>query len=454
MKKTVVLLSILAFALPLHAQHAQSGYGNFTWASPAEISVGSDSNFLVDRVTPDQKLLVNSLPASVLLAAPDLRPSRLSDRVYLIKAPTLAYLADTRRNHLSFSYQPEFEIFQTNHDQNSWNSDLIMDYNHWFSRRWQFAIGDSYRSSNDPSRTLQNPLLLLPRSRFQENGLRTGITFDQSARTGYTLRYDHVSATFGDYDPLQRAILDTISQQGSFIVSHMLRRNHRLRVTYSVFSVKPWNHQKKEDERVDTTFADFRKPAQSLAGDYRFTLNPKTVIEFSGGGIRTTTGMNYSLGVSSERRVGQVWFGAAYSRGLSLQSAPQANFANGLSSSSYYEVLNFHLRGEPIRKVGVQFGISGSRTVDGLVLNTNKSMMERARIDYRLSDRMVAFITQESYYQNRNDYVGTALDRSRLFVGFDYSLSRESDRRISRVNRDAENVAITDQGRKRVKPQQ
>src|SRR5436190_1221867 len=100
MKKTAFVLALLLTALPSYAQHAQSGFTGFSLITPAEVSVGPDNNFLVDRVTPDQRLLVLSLPASVLPGAPSLRPSRLSDNVMLLKAPTLAFLGDSQKREL------------------------------------------------------------------------------------------------------------------------------------------------------------------------------------------------------------------------------------------------------------------------------------------------------------------------------------------------------------------
>src|ERR1041384_5216680 len=58
-----------------------------------------------------------------------------------------------------------------------------------------------------------------------------------------------------------------------------------------------------------------RRPARrrnlGWSGDYRFALNPKTVMEFTAGGVKTDSGMNYVYGVSGDRRVGEIWVGAA-----------------------------------------------------------------------------------------------------------------------------------------------
>jgi hypothetical protein len=451
MKNTVRILIFLISATPLFAQQGKTGYSGFSFVSPAEVSTGVDHNFLVDRTPADQKLLVLSLPASVLLAAPDLRPLRLDDTVYLLKAPTLAYVSDGARRRFDATYQPEFEVFKHNSDQNSWNSNASVGYAHLLSRRWQFNVGDLYRSSNDPSRTLQNPLLLLPRSRYQENDFWSSLSFEQSQRTSYTVTFGHTLTTFGENDPLQRRILDTISKSLTVAFSRMLSRNRRLRLFYSVFSLTPWNRQKLKDDRVDNNFVAFKQPAQSVNGEYRFALNPATVLEFSGGGIRTTGGTDMVFGVFVDRRWGDLWVGGGYSRSLSLFAGPRIALANGLSANSFYDIINAHLRGQPKPKVGLDVSVSASRSAYGTLINENRTLLGRGRIDYRLTDRTVGFISAETYIQNSNDFVTTPLTRSRFFVGIDYSFSSDSARRTSRLNRDAENVALTEHGRLRTK---
>jgi len=452
-KKTAVLLFFFAAAAPLFAQQGKTGYAGFYWIAPAEISVGTDSNFLVDRTPPNEKLLVLSLPAGVLPAAPDLRPLRLSDQVFLIKPPMLAFVADSPKRELALSYQPEIELFQSNHDQNSWNTNASADFTQRLTRRWTASVGDAYRSSKDPSRTLQNPLLLLPRGQYRENDFRGNIVFDFNQRTSFGVRYDNTATTFSQNDPLQRRILDTLSSGVSFGGSRMLRRNHRLRVTYSIFNTNPWNRHRPSDDKVATQFVAFKQPAHSLSAEYRFSINPRTVVEFSGGAVKTTLGTNYVWGISGDHRFGEIWVGGGYARSLSFFSSPHVTLPNGLSANSFYDVISFRMRGQPARKVGIDLNISGSRSVYGTLLATNQTLLGRSRFDYRLTPHAVAFVSAETYIQNRNDYVGTPLTRRRFFVGIDYSLSSETAQRTSRFNRDADNVALTEHGRLRTKPQ-
>src|SRR5215467_3833383 len=185
MKTFAGLFLLLAIAVPGFAQHGSNGYSGFSFIGPAEISVGRDDNFLVDRATLDQQLLTLSLPASVLPAAPNIWPVPLSDTVYLLKPPMIGFISDSKRREFTASYQPEIELYQTNHDQNAWSNYAEVNFTELLSRRWSAYIGDSYRTSKDPARTLQNPLLLLPRNQYRENAFRGSISFQQSARNNF-----------------------------------------------------------------------------------------------------------------------------------------------------------------------------------------------------------------------------------------------------------------------------
>src|SRR5262245_14114279 len=273
MKNCVLLLSIFLAAVPAFAQHGQST--GFMFISPAEASIGRDNNFLVDRTPPDQKLLVLSLPAGVQPAAPSTTPDQLDDTVLYLKAPTVALLRDARRLDFSFTYQPEIELFVRNRDQNAINHIAGADVNFFFTRHIQFYIGDGFVSSKDATRTLQNVFFLIPRSRYTENAFRTSVSYVPSERTSYTVGFDSTISTYGDIDPLQRRMLDTIGKAGSFTFERMVRRSQRLRLTYAMFKLGPWNRQ---DERVDTQFVSFRNPAHAVSGAYRFRVGSNTVL--------------------------------------------------------------------------------------------------------------------------------------------------------------------------------
>jgi hypothetical protein len=448
MKNCVLLLSICLAAAPAFAQHGQST--GFMFISPAEASIGRDNNFLVDRTPADQKLLILSLPASVQPAAPSTKPEQLDDTVLYLKAPTVALLRDARRTDFSFTYQPEVELFVRNRDQNAVNHIAGADVNFFFTRHLQFYIGDGFVSSKDATRTLQNVFLLIPRSRYTENAFRTSISYVRSERTSYTVGFDHTVSTYGDIDPLQRRMLDTVGKAGSFTFERMVRRSQRLRLTYAMFKLGPWN---RKDDRVDTQFIAFRNPAHAVSGAYRFRVGTNATLEASAGAVRRDTDIGYTFGISGDRQIGNLTLGGSYTRSLSFLTTTQFQLPNGMLPNSFYDVWAFRMRGQPKRKIGLDLNVTYMRSVYNTVAIGSKSFMARSRIDYRLNDSTVWFVGAEGYHQNLNEFVAAPLSRYRYFTGLAYSFSNESQRRTARLNRDAEHVSLTEHARLRNRPQ-
>jgi hypothetical protein len=448
MKNLVLLFSLFFAAVPAFAQHGQST--GFMFISPAEASIGRDNNFLVDRTPPDQKLLILSLPASVQPAAPSTKPDKLDDTVLYLKAPTVALLRDARRLDFSFTYQPEIELFVRNRDQNAINHIAGADVNFFFTRRVHFYVGDGFVSSKDATRTLQNVFLLIPRSRYTENAFRTSMSYVPSERTSYTVGFDHTVSTYGEIDPLQRRMLDTVGKAGSFTFERMVTRNQRLRLTYALFKLGPWN---RKDERVDTQFVAFANPAHAVSGGYRFRVHTNINLEATAGVVRRDTDIGYTFGIAGDRQIGNLTVGGGFTRSLSFLTASQFALPNAMSANSFYDVWAFHMRGQPKRKIGLDVNVSYMRSVYDAVALGSKALMARTRMDYRLNDSTVWFVGAEGYHQNLNEFIGTPLSRYRYFTGLAYSFSAESQRRTNRLNRDAEHVSLTEHARLRNRPQ-
>ena len=70
-----------------------------------------------------------------------------------------------------------------------------------------------------------------------------------------------------------------------------------------------------------------------------------------------------------------------------------------------------------------------ARAVSNPILEGNKTLLGRARFDYRVSDRNVLFASLETFQQNNNAYVRAPLSRNRFTVGIEISLSGETERR-------------------------
>jgi hypothetical protein len=452
MKKLLLLVCLLCPAAAF-AQQAQTGVNGFSFIAPLQVESGVDHNFLVDRTDPNERLLVLSLPPSVQGAAPNIKPQKLTDNVLTLTAPKMAFQNDGKRHEFLATWAPELELFEHNSDQRALNQRAVGTFTYFFARNIEASVGDSYISSHDPARTLENVFLLLPRSEYTENDIRASVEYQPNALTNFGVRYDNSHTNFGQTDPFQSHILDSISQGYSFMGTRMLSRTQRLRFTYSIFKITPINPHSKGEDQVDTNYA-FERPIHSGILEYRLGLNPTTVLNFTAGLVKMPTGVNYTFGINGDKRVGTYfWVGGGYSRALAFQTAGSPAFASGLSSNSFFEVYTARFRGQPTRRTGVLLDVTMSREVASPLVASIMGFMGRARFDYRLSDRDVLFASIESFAQNENAYVQTPLSRNRFMVGIQVSLSSETDRRLNHLNEDAAYVALTDHQRRHTNPQ-
>jgi len=451
--KKLLVLACLFFPAALFAQQAQSGPNGFSFIAPMEISGTSDHNFLVDRTDPNEKLLILSLPPSLQSAAPDIKPQRLDDNVLTLTLPKIGFQNDSRRHEFVATWAPQFEIFQHNSDQNGMSQQASAVFTYFLARNAEFSIGDSYRSSHDPSILLSNVSLLLPRSPYHENDIRGTFEFQPNALTSLGVRYDNTRADFGQTDPFQSRILDSSSSGYSFSVTRMLSRTKRLKGTYSIFKITPINPHAKFEDQVDAQYA-FAKPMHSGNLEYRWGVSPSTILTFAGGIISMDTGPTYTFHVTVDKRLATYyWLGASYSRSLWFQPGSSTAFAQGLGSNNFYDVVYLHFQGQPTRRTAVLVDTTVSRDASGRFAQGNKALMGRFRFDYRLTDREVMFTSFETFQQPLNAYVNAPLSRNRFTVGIQISLSSETDRRLNHSNQDAQYVALTDHQRRRATPQ-
>jgi hypothetical protein len=452
--KKLLLMACLFLPSLAFAQQAQTGLNGFSFIAPLEIAAGTDNGFLVDRTNANERLLVLSLPPSLQLAAPNIKPLRLSDNVMSVTFPKMALQNDSKRHEFLATWAPEVELYQQNHDQNAFNHQALGTFTYFFARNVELSVGDTYKSSHDPARTLENVFLLLPRSPYTENDFRAGFDFQPNAVTSFGARYDNDHTNFGQTDPFQSHFLDSVSQGYSFLATRMLTRTQRLRGTYSIFRIAPINPHAKYEDQVAANYA-FERPIHSGILEYRLGLNPSTILEFMGGLIKTDTGVNYTFSINGDKRIGSYfWVGGGFTRALSFQAGAAAAFAQGLASNGFYDVLAIRFKGQPTRRTSVTFNTTMSRDVAGRLVNATEGLMGRARFDYRISDREVLFASLESFFQNKNAYVQAPLTRDRFTVGIQISLSSETDRRLNHNNQDAQYVALTDHQRHTSTPQQ
>ncbi len=452
MRTSVFIFCVLLMAGPLLAQQASVGPPGFSFVAPLRIAGVYDSNFLVDRTNPNERLLVLSLPPSVQPLAPSIVPKKLDDQILWLTLPKIGFQNNSRRSDLTMTYVPDFEIYRQNGDQNSWNHDATGSFLYEVARNVQVSAGADYKSSKDPSRILQNVFLLLPRSRFEQQALRGALDVQTTPRTGFRIRYDKTRSTFGQTDPFQERLLDNKSNGLSFSLTHMLSRTQRLRFTYSYFKIEPINRARPNDDAVDVR-RSFERPIRGGDVEYRVRMNPSTYLTFAGSLTNMDTGTNYGFRVMGDKRLGLMWAGAGFSRSLSYTAGEPRSFANGLQAPGFYDVLFVTLRGQLTSNTGLQFNMRAAQDSAGRLARRSRALLGSVRFDYRLTDRTVWFAGVETFQQNRNDYVRTPLARNRLTIGLEFSLSDETERRTNHLNQDEQYVALTDHIRRRQQPQ-
>jgi hypothetical protein len=450
MKKLLSVLFLIALAAPVFGQQAVFRPGGFSFITPLQITLTQDNNFLVDHTDPNQRLFLLSLPPSVLLGR-ETGPVTASDQVLTLAMPTLAYQKGSRRYELVGGYMPEFEIFRQNGDLNSWNHAAMADFTFFPSRRTRLVIADEYHGAQDAARVLRNPFLLLPRGAFRQNNVQAGFQVEASPRTAFNVDYDSTITTYGQTDPFQTRVLDTISHGFTFSARRLLTRKQRFTVNYSVFKLLPINHARVNDDAVDTV-RDFEHPIHAFKGQYRYSFSASSVLELSGGVSYMDNSTNYLARVGGYRRFGNFWFGGGYGRELAILARP-LGLPTGLTNTTYYDLASFRMIGQPTRNTAVQLEIAGSVTASKQFTNGGRSLLSRTRFDYRLTDRTVAFATMETYHQPMNEFVHAPLSRNRLSVGLEFSLASEAQRRIDPRNTDQQYVALTDHERRRRLPE-
>jgi hypothetical protein len=450
MKKLLSVFFLITLASPLFGQQAVFRPGGLSFITPLQISVAQDNNFLIDRTDPNQRLFVLSLPPSVLLGR-ETGPVTASDQVLTLTMPTLVYEKGSRRYELVGGYMPEFEVFRHNTDLNAWNHAAMADFTYFPTRTTRFVIADEYRGAQDAARTLRNPFLLLPRGAFRQNNLIAGFQVEASPRTLFSVDYDSAITTYGQTDPLQTRILDTISHGFTFSARRLLTRKQRFSASYSVFKLLPINHQKANDEAVDTK-REFERPITAFKGQYRYNFSASSVLELSGGVAYMDNSTSYLARVGGYRRFGAFWIGGGYGRELAILARP-LGLPTGLTNTTYYDLASFRLIGQPSRNVAVQMEIAGAVTASKQFPNGGRSFLSRTRLDYRLTDRTVAFTTLETYHQPFNEFVRAPLSRNRFSVGLEFSLASDAARRLDPRNTDEQYVALTDHKRRRRLPE-
>jgi hypothetical protein len=234
-------------------------------------------------------------------------------------------------------------------------------------------------------------------------------------------------------------------------LARLLKRSHRIRATYSIFTITPINLRRVVNGVLETH--PFKRPINNFTLQYRMGLNPTTVLEFSGGFITLDNGTNYTFRGTIDKRMGYFWLGGGFSRTLAFVAPNTTGFVQSIGGNGFYDIIVARFRGQPTRNTAISVDTTMSRDVSNQLLQSSKSLMGRMRFDYRVTDRKVWFASWESFQQTKNVFIQAPLARNRFMTGIEISLSSETDRRTSHSNEDAQYVALTDHGRRRKNPE-
>src|SRR5215467_14135416 len=404
MKKLILVVFLIGLPRLSWAQQAETGLNGFKFLAPVQIEMGRDNNFLVDRTSQNEKLFVLSLTPSVQSGAPDIRPQKLDDTVLSVGIPKMAFVNDSRRHEFLLTWHPEFEVFTGNSDQNAFNQEAVASFNYYVTRNVQVWFGDKFQTSRDPARTMHNVFVLLPRGDYRENSFVGSVEFQPTRLTNVSFQYDTAYTKFGQPDPFQTQLLNSWSSGYAVGVSRLLGRNQRISARYGLYTVRRINHAEKFDDVVDT-HTPFEDPINSITVQYRVRPNPSTALGFSGGGIKSSAGMDYTFSGSLHRRLGNFWAGGTYTRGLAIQARTQTGFLQGLDNTGFYDQIVFRLRGQMSQNTAILADTVISRASTSGLVDSRKALMGRLRFDYRVSDRKVLFASWESFNQSHNVYV-------------------------------------------------
>src|SRR5579859_1032331 len=215
MKSTLLIVSGIVLALnslvPAWAQRLEG----FQLTSPLSLSAGYDENF-------------------------DVGAQAVSDTVTLLTLPTLSWTKSTHRTNFSIDYEPEFELFSQRQDLNAWNHSATLRFTQQINGRLTLEAGDSFLSTMDPSRRLVDSLPLLPRGRFRQNVVYTGLAYRLDRRTKVSFRFDTATVTMA----LPGAFagkLDQTGSAGTMTLERVVNRHHTLSGSYSYLYVRPLN---------------------------------------------------------------------------------------------------------------------------------------------------------------------------------------------------------------------
>jgi hypothetical protein len=324
-------------------------------------------------------------------------------------------------------YQPEIELFAQHPGFDAWNHVATLRLGHRINSRWSLHVGDHFLSTMDPTRTLENSLVLLPRGRFDQNTFFSDLVYQVNGTTKITLRFDNALTIISLPQLLGR--LDNVTTAGTATIDRIISSRHQLTASYSFLHLTP----------LSPATSGSATDVNLLILGYTFTVNPELLIRLTGGYVAgAESAFNGSAAV--EKKLGGVWVAAGYQRYLGffggftpvggVAAGPPSFESGGLTPNSVYQVFSLRAFGQLNRSVGLaaelQKALSG---VDASGQGV-RSLIVQSKVDYRVNGRLALFAQVDHYAQNINPFFDQALSRNRYFGGLEITLMRpwEADR--------------------------
>ncbi len=393
MRRGALLPAAMLFAVSTAA--AQSRPNGAYLMTPLGLSYGYDDNFLSGG-------------------------RQISDQVSIVTSPFLSWKKSTHRSRFSIDYQPEFEIFSHNRDLNAWNHSAIVRFDHQFSGRTSIEAGEYFLSTIDPTRKLDNSLLLLPLGGYRQNSVYAELGYRLDRRTKFLFRADN-SVTSTSLTGEAAGKLNQVSMGATASVERAIDSHHAVNANIGHLWVRPF----------DTRLYGAANGVDIVNGGYDYTPTSGFAIRLSAGLVRGHP-TAFTGGAAVEKKFGGVWMAAAYRRYLNFFggpaqpiAAPAATaFAAGLAPDSIYQTFSLRAWGNLTKNLSLEG--TGQRALIGLNQQNRpiRGLVGQLRLEQKLTNRLALFAISEYYGQNLSEIAGMPMARSRYFGGLNVTLMK------------------------------
>jgi hypothetical protein len=165
---------------------------------------------------------------------------------------------------------------------------------------------------------------------------------------------------------------------------------------------------------------------------YTYEISPDLILRASIGGV-VHGGPSTTGAVGVDKRISRLWISAGYQRYLGfygnidpITSVPAGTLLPvqaSLTPDTVYQVGSIRIWGNLTKRVGLR--LNAQRALNGVdpIDRAAKSAVGQARLDYKLTDRLVVFGRAEYYGQNTSQIFPERISRNRFVAGLEINLS-------------------------------